>query len=801
MSLPRVSAKLPRILYSLKSLKHRNLRLSLLLWAMPLPLLHAQGSAPVFQQHVGSAVYTMAGQDPARGGSTTLPVTLVPVTLQFAAEKTRGRALVLNAGNDVQRIVDSPIFHPFPFPTGGDTQYADALLRSTFPNVDPNAKSWHTLLGHPAIQPVTVTVPAGNGYVLTSHRDGGLLGVVDADFLEHAIFAQIGPKHAGLVLAFTHNTTYYADGDATICCSTGTHGVDPGTGDSFVLGSYFHDAPAIVGERDVQPLTEQLAEFVMDPLHNPQHYGYNVTAPGNAAPAWRRPAGQGGCGGTGIASSYFLLEPTDTNRKNNIPASPAFAAQAGSGIAHLQNVALLPWYTGAAAGSGRTLSFPDPHALAVAAQPCAARGASSQHPIGASAVAAPGDAHGHRLIGYWTGHGPDGAPFPLRDVSSQWNTVIVAFASPVKDAPEGTLRFRLPRGIDAAGFKADVAALQRKGRKVLISLGGGGAYFTLADAKQVPYFVSCVADIVRQYGFDGVDIDFETPSLALGAGDADFRHPTTPSVVNLIAALRQLQSLFGPRFMLSLVPEGPQLPAGHLTYGGQFGSYLPLVYGLRDILSFVDVQDYNTPPLEGLDGEIYQTGSVDYHAAMTELLLHGFPVGGDAGRLFPPLPAQKVAVGFLVDYTPPAIASGAMRYLLTGKSPAGSSYALRRSTGYPDLRGAMFWTIDEDRSEGLRYSNLLGPQLHRNDAGKQRRGEGNRKPPARLAHTSWGVIAPSAQRREATSPPTASHGGGFGFPTDPKTPLSSWTAATGRGYKRSMVTRSLCPSALRENAL
>jgi chitinase len=59
------------------------------------------------------------------------------------------------------------------------------------------------------------------------------------------------------------------------------------------------------------------------------------------------------------------------------------------------------------------------------------------------------------------------------------------------------------------------------------------------------------------------------------------------------------------------------------------------------MLTFVDVQDYNTPPLEGLDGEIYQLGSVNYDAAMTELLLHGFAVGGRAGDFFPHVPAES----------------------------------------------------------------------------------------------------------------------------------------------------------------
>lgn len=164
--------------------------------------------------------------------------------------------------------------------------------------------------------------------------------------------------------------------------------------------------------------------------------------------------------------------------------------------------------------------------------------------------------------------------------------------------------------------------------------------------------------------------------------------------------------------MISLVPEGTQLPAGAVSYGGQFGSYLPITYAIRDILSFVDVQDYNTPPLEGLDGEIYQSSSVDYHAAMTELLLHGFNVGGDSKQFFPPPAASKVAVGFLTGYTSPTIVSQAMDEIITGKAPAGFRYKLRKPTGYPDMIGAMFWTIDADRSGNYNYSNVVGPQLH-----------------------------------------------------------------------------------------
>ncbi|HEV2172889.1 MAG TPA: glycosyl hydrolase family 18 protein, partial [Nitrospira sp.] len=233
-----------------------------------------------------------------------------------------------------------------------------------------------------------------------------------------------------------------------------------------------------------------------------------------------------------------------------------------------------------------------------------------------------------------------------------------------------------------------------------------------ADPQHIADFVSSVTRIVSQYGFDGIDVDFETPSLSLDPGDTEFKHPSTPSIVNLISALRQLRDHFGPAFMISLVPEGTQMPSGCPSYGGQFGAYLPIAYAIRDILSFIDVQDYNTPPLEGLDGEIYQPGSVDYHAAMTELLLRGFNVGGDPKQFFPPIPADKVAVGFLTGDTTPTIVSQAMDYLITGKPPAGTNYRLHEPTGYPSLIGAMFWNIDDDRHGNYNFSNVVGPQLH-----------------------------------------------------------------------------------------
>ena len=631
--------------------------------------------------------------------------------------------MTLDAAADVPRLLQSPMFSKSTFRAEEKTQYLDAMLRAT----TKAASGYHTLLGSPKVHAVTVEIPPGYGYMLTSKRTGTRLGMADVEYVQREIFRQIPRQEGKLVIAVTHNTGYYTYGDATVCCSWGTHGIDPSTGNSFVLASYLGATPALVEERDIQPLTRQLAEWVNDPLHDPLfHLAFGKPLPEgeNVVPRWEWPSVKGterhGCGGDSPATRYTLQNPLDTNERSNLLTGPASVVHTGSTAWHVANVALMGWYT---AGE-KPYSFPDAHLLETPATPCPVNihaTTSTNQPAPPSAVPPvpqKESTNGHKLIGYWTGDGPGGTLLRLRDVSPQWDVIIVAFANVDHLAPEGTMQMhvRPPRPgqppMDMTQLKEDVAWLKSQGKKVLISLGGGGEYFTLAQQASIPNFVNSVKQIVTEYGFDGIDIDFETPSLNLDPGDTDFRHPKTASIVNLITGLRELREHFGPGFMLTLVPEGTQIPAGYAGYGGQFGSYLPLLWGVRDILSFVDVQDYNTPPLEGLDGEIYQLGSVDYDAAMTELVLHGFAVGGRTGDFFPPVSADKVAVGFLVGTATPNLVSEAMQYLIRGVAPERTAYKLRQPTGYPAMIGAMFWTIDGDRNENYSFSNRIGPQLH-----------------------------------------------------------------------------------------
>jgi chitinase len=432
--------------------------------------------------------------------------------------------------------------------------------------------------------------------------------------------------------------------------------------------------------------------------------------------AEEQPRQNSAAGGTAIASGGN--DPTDVNWKNMVQASPAFVATLAGATYHLQNVALLPWYnqTPSPTSLNGAYSFPDPKALAEAAKPAPAgrRGGGGAFgaatPAAADAVkpverAAMTGGAGHKLIGYWSGYGP------IRDVSPQWDVILVAFATPDHSAGEGQMQYRVNGSMTPEQFKADIKLKQGQGKKVMISLGGGGQHFTLETQEGKQRFIRSVEQICAEYGFDGIDIDFETSSLNLNPGDTDPKHPTSPSTVNLIAAMREIHDHFGPQFMLSLVPEGSQTPAGYPGYGGQFGSYIPIIEGIRDILAFVDTQDYNCPPIQGLDGEYYMPGSVDYHAAATELFLRGFDAGRDPKHHVDPLPPEKVLIGYLNSDTTPQIVLESMRILITGKSNLPTRYQMQKPSGYPSFSGAMFWTIDADRREDYRYSNLVGPAL------------------------------------------------------------------------------------------
>ncbi|MFF1627476.1 chitinase [Streptomyces sp. NPDC058272] len=323
------------------------------------------------------------------------------------------------------------------------------------------------------------------------------------------------------------------------------------------------------------------------------------------------------------------------------------------------------------------------------------------------------DLPAHALVGYLHASFANGAGYTrIADVPGSWDVIDLAFGEPTSTT-SGDIRFtrcpvtECPTVESDADFKAAIKAKQAAGKKVLISIGGQNGQVQLTTTAARDTFVSSVSKIIDTYGLDGLDIDFEGHSLSLDASDTNFKSPTTPVIVNLISALKTLKAKYGSKFVLSMAPETFFVQLGYQYYGtgkwgGQdprAGAYLPVIYALRDDLTLLHVQDYNSGSIMGLDNQYHSMGGADFHIAMTDMLLTGFPVAGDANNVFPPLRPDQIAIGMPAStnagngYVPPTEVNKALD-CLTKKTNCGS-YATHGT--WPGLRGLMTWSINWDR--------------------------------------------------------------------------------------------------------
>ncbi|MFE5535832.1 chitinase [Streptomyces sp. NPDC056492] len=326
----------------------------------------------------------------------------------------------------------------------------------------------------------------------------------------------------------------------------------------------------------------------------------------------------------------------------------------------------------------------------------------------------------HALVGYLHASFANGSGYVrMADVPASWDVINLAFGEPTS-VTSGDIRFSLcpvgecPNVESAAEFKAAIKAKQAAGKKVLISIGGQNGQVQLATTAARDTFVSSVSKIIDEYGLNGLDIDFEGHSLSLATGDTDFRAPTTPVITNLIAAVKTLKARYGPDFVLTMAPETFFVQLGYQYYGSgpwggqdpRAGAYLPVIHALRDDLTLLHVQDYNSGSIVGLDNQYHSMGGADFHIAMTDMLLTGFPVAGNTASVFPPLRPDQVAIGLPATtnagngHTPPAEVNKALD-CLTRKANCG---AYQTHGTWPALRGLMTWSINWDRFGAWEFS-------------------------------------------------------------------------------------------------
>ncbi|MFC8245077.1 chitinase [Streptomyces chartreusis] len=288
----------------------------------------------------------------------------------------------------------------------------------------------------------------------------------------------------------------------------------------------------------------------------------------------------------------------------------------------------------------------------------------------------------HAVTGYWQNFNNGATVQKLADVQSQYDIIAVAFADAT--STPGAVTFNL----DSAGlggytvdqFKADIRAKQAAGKKVIVSVGGERGTVAVNDSASAANFANSVYSLMQTYGFDGVDIDLENGLNA----------------TYMTQALRSLSSKAGSSLIITMAPQTIDMQSTS-------NSYFQTALNIKDILTVVNMQYYNSGSMLGCDGKVYSQGSVDFLTALACIQLEGGLAPSQVGL---GLPASTRGAGS--GYVAPSVVNNALDCLAKGTN-CGS---FKPSRTYPDLRGAMTWSTNWDATAGNAWSNAVGPHVH-----------------------------------------------------------------------------------------
>ncbi|MFJ8012887.1 chitinase [Streptomyces sp. NPDC096339] len=288
----------------------------------------------------------------------------------------------------------------------------------------------------------------------------------------------------------------------------------------------------------------------------------------------------------------------------------------------------------------------------------------------------------HALTGYWQNFNNGATVQKISDVSAQYDIIAVSFADAT--ATPGAIAFNLDTaglgGYTVAQFKADIAAKKAAGKSVILSIGGEKGTISVNDSASATNLANSAYALMQEYGFSGIDIDLENGL-----------NPTY-----MTQALRALSAKAGSSLVITMAPQTIDMQS---TQGGYFKTAL----NIKDILTVVNMQYYNSGSMNGCDGKVYSQGSVDFLTALACIQLEG---GLDPSQVGIGVPASPSGAGS--GYVSPTVVNNALDCLTRGVN-CGS---FKPSKTYPGLRGAMTWSTNWDAKAGGAWSNSVGPKVH-----------------------------------------------------------------------------------------
>ncbi len=272
--------------------------------------------------------YTMVGFAPSSGKSAAIRPVLIPLRMRFAFFADHD--IVFEPGNAVNNMLKSPLFNDAAF-ANGVGQFGEMLQRATFWNKMDTKRSWHVTFSKPRVtQTVDVLVEPDIGDVFQVGGPNDLLADVRFGALDSTIhtilqFSDVQPDE--LPIFVTDNV--FAD------VALGYHdafvvGQNDGTDvlQTLVYSSWLE--PALVGDllADVSTLNHEVGEWLNDPYVN------------NIVPLWNFP-------NISLCADNPFLEVGDPQGNGpNFADFPTVPILLNGYTYHLQDLVMLPWFTG-----------------------------------------------------------------------------------------------------------------------------------------------------------------------------------------------------------------------------------------------------------------------------------------------------------------------------------------------------------------------------------------------------------------------------------------------------------------------
>ena len=334
----------------------------------------------------------------------------------------------------------------------------------------------------------------------------------------------------------------------------------------------------------------------------------------------------------------------------------------------------------------------------------------------------------HTVTGYWHNFSNGSKDITLGEIPTYYDLICVAFTGNTSTPGEATFSvsedLQKSIGYTDAQFIEDVKTLKSKGQHVIISVGGAEGLISINSDAAAETFADSMIGIIEKYGFEGIDIDLEGTAVS--------------GTAYIASALRKLHDHFGEKFIITMAPETAYMNPGGTAWTS---SYWDLAISIKDILTTVHTQFYNSGGMNGYGGTTVNPGNSAFPANLSTLYIEsglrpdqvaiGVPSCGLAASSGQITPAQAVAAynamiyGTTVDgFTPPK--------------------------AYPTFRGLMTWSINWDATQDYAWGKAAKEAINNSPTVEQ---------PTAAPTTAAPTVAPTTVPTETVPETTRSQTG------------------------------------------